>query len=68
MSNGSWNLFNGAAPMRERKTRVPTCVGHRCRLQWGRSDEGAEDGAWVTAHWPVSCFNGAAPMRERKTT
>ncbi len=38
-------------------------------LQWGRSDDGAEDvGTAATARTFLHRFNGAAPMTERKTT
>ena len=36
--------FNGAAPMMERKTNLAgTAVGTTPLLQWGRSDDGAEN-------------------------
>ncbi len=61
--------FNGAAPMTERKTiAAPYCGPPPNELQWGRSDDGAEDedteGGGIRS---CSCFNGAAPMTERKT-
>ena len=39
-----WTSFNGAAPVKERKTSTTSAVAlYQCRLQWGRSGEGAED-------------------------
>ena len=39
------------------------------KLQWGRSDEGAETQSWpVISGSSTKCFNGAAPMKERKRT
>ena len=39
------------------------------RLQWGRSDEGAEDaGDGDLPSCGLIGFNGAAPMKERKTS
>ena len=57
--------------MRERKTEHGLDVGDGALsvLQWGRSDEGAED----ERPWRLGGstgrrgFNGAAPMMERKT-
>ena len=54
--------------MMERKTSAAWCRSAGRALQWGRSDDGAENvrspaprrGAEIS-------FNGAAPMMERKT-
>ncbi len=60
--------FNGAAPMKERKTAIRiTMTGARTKLQWGRSDEGAEDDPTGQSGGTLVSFNGAAPMKERKT-
>ena len=38
------NRFNGAAPVKERKTPAEEVIEHDVQvLQWGRSGEGAED-------------------------
>ena len=61
--------FNGAAPMMERKTPTsPAGSASASRLQWGRSDDGAENTPGVCSVKNPESFNGAAPMMERKTT
>ena len=61
--------FNGAAPVRERKTgsTLTNISARSAVLQWGRSGEGAEDEDGSEAEPDRWGFNGAAPVRERKT-
>ena len=65
-----WACFNGAAPMMERKTerRVIDSSEATDRLQWGRSDDGAENARTARSPRHRAGFNGAAPMMERKTS
>ena len=54
--------------MMERKTRSSDTAGDEPqRLQWGRSDDGAENRHGSSTGARVPSFNGAAPMMERKT-
>ena len=61
--------FNGAAPMMERKTCRSLASSSRAAstLQWGRSDDGAENRMPCRSAASQIGFNGAAPMMERKT-
>ena len=61
--------FNGAAPMMERKTEgwIDGARGWTA-LQWGRSDDGAENRRSRRSGDGSARFNGAAPMMERKTS
>ncbi len=60
--------FNGAAPMKARKSLAggEGVANHMSRLQWSRADEGAEIWDRLLPPKAESCFNGAAPMKARK--